>query len=108
MVYTAGGCGLIELLASAIHPFSFSRPGYDTAPFGIETGNTVAGSETVSTPVAVRPLREARMLVEPESTAVASPDELIVATDSVAEVHCAVALTLVLVPSLYFAVAVNC
>jgi hypothetical protein len=72
----------------------------------VELGVTVievtvgAVAEAVSTSVAVKPLREALMEDEPEPTAVASPDALMVATDSVADVQFAVPLTFAVVPSL--------
>lgn len=69
------------------------------------TGATVV---TVSVAVPLTPLREAVMAVEPVATAVAIPEELIVATAVFAEVQAAVVLTFPVEPSLYVAVAVNC
>lgn len=59
-----------------------------------------AVADTVSMSVAVKPLREAVIVVEPELIAVASPDALTFATDCVADVQLAVELTFAVVPSL--------
>jgi hypothetical protein len=69
------------------------------------TGATVA---TVSVAVPLTPLRVAVMALEPAATAVASPEELIVATAVFAEVQVAVVPTFPVEPSLYVAIAVNC
>lgn len=63
---------------------------------------------TSSVAVPLIPLSEAMIAVEPEAAAVASPLELTVATDAVAEVQLAVELMSADVLSLYFPVAVNC
>jgi hypothetical protein len=65
-------------------------------------------ADTTSVAFPLTPLREAVMVVEPEATAVASPDELIVATVVVADVQVAVELKFFVEPSLYVPVAVNC
>lgn len=51
---------------------------------------------------------EAVTVAEPAATAVASPAELMVATAVLSIVQAAVAVTFLVDPSLYFAVAVNC
>ena len=63
---------------------------------------------TVNVAVPLTPLRVAVTALEPAATAVAIPDELIVATAVFADVQLAVALTFAVEASLYVAVAVNC
>jgi len=63
---------------------------------------------TVSVAVPLTPLRVAVITLEPAATAVAIPDELIVATTVFADVQIAVVLTFAVEASLYVAVAVNC
>ena len=63
---------------------------------------------TVSVAVPLMPLRVAVTAVEPAATAVAIPEELIVATAVFAEAQFAVVLIFAVEPSVYVAVAVNC
>jgi len=63
---------------------------------------------TLRVAMPLMPFREAVIVVDPDSTAVASPLALIVATVGVPDAQLAVALTSVVVLSLYFAVALNC
>jgi hypothetical protein len=69
---------------------------------------TVLACTVRVTPALVTPLRAAVTTLEPPATPVASPLELTVATDWVADVQVAVELTFAVEPSLYVAVAVNC
>ena len=57
-------------------------------------------ARTFRVAVPVMPPKEAVTAVEPEATAVAKPDGLIVATAVLATDHCAVAVTLCVDPSL--------
>ena len=53
-------------------------------------------------------LRAALMVADPEATPVASPEELIVATEAFEDVHVTEDVTSPVVPSVYVAVAWNC
>jgi hypothetical protein len=66
------------------------------------------GIVTVSGEVWIIPLSEAVTVVEPETTAVSSPVELIVATAVFAVAQLVVVVTFAVEPSLYVAVTVNC
>ena len=63
---------------------------------------------TVSVALPVMVSRLAVTVVEPAATAVASPDEVMVATFAFVSVQLAVVVTSAVEPSLYVAIAVNC
>lgn len=73
----------------------------------IEVTATVA-AVTVSVAVAVNPSADALMVAEPAATPVASPAELIVATDAFDEVHVTPEVSEPVAPLLKVALAVNC
>jgi hypothetical protein len=75
---------------------------------GVTAIDVGALDTTVSEAAPLTPLTVAVMVTLPTATAVASPEELIVATEVFDDVQAADALTLAVVPLLYVAVAVYC